>query len=37
MIARCNSDASRRRSGKVLDRVVGKSELIVATIGHCSD
>lgn len=37
MIAKCNSDASRRRGGEVLGGVVSNSELIIANIDHCSD
>jgi hypothetical protein len=37
MIVKCNSDASRRRAGKVLGGVVSNSELIVATIDYYSD
>ena len=37
MIAKCNSDASRRKGGKVLGGVVSDSEPIVANIDHDSD
>jgi hypothetical protein len=37
MIAKCNSDASRKRGGKVSGGVASDSEPMVATIDHPSD